>query len=181
VDENGEKIYDIDTQITLEGIWFLDHSGGFGGESVAMDSDRFNVMFDRLKAGLDGNGYYGTVIHLRRCNDASYGQDNSYITAVAKRTGHQVTGGNDYVEVHGVLDTILHSKWDPPYHCSAGYSIATPVFDDSGNIIAAPVSVYYGYQYAVHVWRTFSYVKSPGVIITSKLLVAIHENATHVY
>jgi RHS repeat-associated protein len=181
IDEYGQKMYDIDTQITIEGVWFLDHSSGFGGESVPMNSDRFDVMFSRLKAGLDNNNGAGAIIHLRTCGSASYGQGNSYITAVAELTGHQVTGGNDFVKVHGLGDAILNARWDPPYHCNAGYSIAIPVFDESGAIIGSTVSTYYGYQYAVHIWRTFSYVKSPGVIITSKILVAIHENATHVY
>jgi RHS repeat-associated protein len=178
VNIHGQKIFDIDTQITIEGVWFLDHSGGFGGESVRAGSDRFKVMFNRLKDGLDENNGAGAKIHLRTCHAAGYGAAKSYITAIAELTGHAVTGGNDFVTIPSLIGSLYHGLWDPPYYNSGGYSIAYPKFNDSGGIIGSWVTSYTGYETSV--FRDFEVV---GVDFTGTVtyLMPVRQNATHVY
>ena len=87
VDEYGNKIYDIDTQITIEGVWFLDHSLGFGGDSAPRNSTRWKHVFDRLTDALSANNGYGAgaKIHMRTCGGGD--GTTAEIQAIAEYTG----------------------------------------------------------------------------------------------
>ena len=181
VDENGDKIYDIDSQITIEGVWFIDHSGGFGGESAPRNSKRWKTAFSRLTTALSANNGYGAgaTIHMRTCGGTP-DQALANIKAIAEYTGHSVTGGNEDIYFSKWWALPYHSLWDPDYFCPTGYSIVKPVFNDSGAITGStPPSAYLGYPTSVY--RTvqwFDPVRGPR---TMTLLVPVHQNAQHVY
>ncbi len=115
------KMYDIDTQITVEGVWIFDHGNQYAGDKTWPGRDEFETLFGGLGDALDENGWLGTTIHLRGCDgavDLGYG---STMSAAAEASGHPVTGALG--TTHWPNTT---SRPGPDYWCDEGYQIATP-------------------------------------------------------
>jgi len=138
-EKTGLKIYDIDTQIKIQGVWFLDHGWQYG-DHVAPGDPEFQNTLGALKESLKNNNGAGAPIHLRGCKSGVDLGDNwgPEIETVATFTGHPVTGA---------LGDVIDYGYDYPngadYHCEEGYTEVHPVLDDNGNV----TDVWYGPYY----------------------------------
>jgi RHS repeat-associated protein len=172
--DSNRKIYDWDTQVTIEGVWFLDHGSQYGNTTVQDTDPRFEPLFRRIGEGLNNNNGAGATIHLRGCywNPVDAVQE---MRKAAEVTGHAVTAplGSLYV-LWPIAQGYLG---DSPYVCRNGFGKVTPTANSDGSFSAGSLSLYYGYEKSQSVYRTF--YPSPGFPMSG--LFPIWENSICLY
>jgi RHS repeat-associated protein len=151
----GRPIYDIEHQITVEGLWFFDHCEEFGGdlEKVVTGSSKFVELFTGVGRALDSLGFYGTEIHLRGCWTGEGGTESTAAQA-ATLSGHAVTGAIGMVHYNWPIMGGYQAQ-PAPYWCDEGYVIACP-YNDWG-VASLTVKRYFGPDYTLVTWNGNSY------------------------
>ena len=126
--EAAGKEFDWD-QITIEGLWLMDHGNEYGKANYHAGERLFNTIWETMGEALDKNHGQGAIIHDRRCESATNFGSGSGITASAKASGHSVTGSVGRVGYYNTEQEDL-----PDYFSEVGYKVAILVgLPGSGN------------------------------------------------
>jgi len=119
--EAAGKEFDWD-QITIEGLWIMDHGNEYGKNAISVSDPLFDTVWKTMGEALDENHGKGATIHSRQCSSATDFGTGSVISAGAQASGHSVTGSVGRVGYYNTEQEDL-----PDYFSEVGYKIATPV------------------------------------------------------
>ncbi len=166
-------MYDWDAQVTIEGVWFVDHGSQYGNSTLTNSDPRFEPLFKTIGEGLNNNNGVGATIHLRGCY---WTQDDAEkeMRKAAEASGHTVTAPLGSLYVLPIGQGYLG---DSPYFCWNGFGTVSPTKNLDGSVTTGPLSRYCGYGRTQSVYRTF--YPSPGFPMSG--LFPIWENSICLY
>ncbi len=171
----GEKLYDWDAQITIEGLWIYGHGDTYGNNDGSSStcvpgSSAFNTIFTSIGQGLNANHGAGALIHLRQCT-AGYGQSGedwayNLMENAAALSGHAVTaplGCLILKPLAGLLDSAAGLPGYAPWACSYGFGIVEPKLNSEGKVYYSSHRYRGGPELASKVKRIIN--AAPGITI----------------
>jgi len=164
----GQPLFDIDHQVTIEGLWIYDHGNAYGDTVTVPYDEAFMGIFAAIGAGLNDLDSAGAPIHLRTCTS---GEEDAglLMVAAASASGHSVTAplGTLWLPPASGLIGASGLLGYAPWVCTEGFGIAVPTLNAAGAFYY-PTSRYRG---GPEIWQTVERITNAAPGITIKSLV----------